>query len=699
MKKYRPLSILFLLLFSATQVLSQKVGVDLKRSDGSSMSYWRIADENAKEVVSENGHMNEDSVTFSLESDRLYSLVIIVQDSNIPVMLNYTLAVDGQEILHISEQQTSGDHEYKFFTGTRREPSKIIGGTNAAISDFPWQVYYISGSFLCGGSIISPGWILTAAHCTYNGSNNPIPAASMSIVAGTEAPSIYSSGRTYNVSQVFRHELYNPVTFAYDIALLKLTDSIKVSGAAPVKMVSAIDIADGSVSPGVMTWVTGWGLTKVSPQQRPTYLQKVQLPIVSNEVAALVWGSIPLTDLMAGYEGGSKDACNGDSGGPLVVPVTGEYKLAGIVSWGNSACNTYGAYTRVSDFAGWIAEKSGVVDIRPAIPGGRTVVCNSADTTIYEVDPYPGATSYEWKLYPQITGTITGTSTSARVTWKDTFTGNALVMVRTTVNKTVSDWSKLKVIVAPIMRLLAISKDSSICTDLPLSIMAQAEGNNLTYRWYKDNSLIQSGSSNSVGINSVKQVNSGIYRCDISNACGTISSNNISISVLPLTSIRDLTHDLNVSSGSSTTLNVTSEGYNMSYQWQKDGIMITDATDPILPLYDVNTKDIGLYRVTVKGTCGTITSDSIYVYVSSKGVSGTVDVLVWPTVTTDEINVALSNDDQYTIQIYNSGGLFVKEVKHCRYQTNIYIGTLASGNYILNVFNNSFRKSIRVIKY
>ena len=111
----------------------------------------------------------------------------------------------------------------------------------------------------------------------------------------------------------------------------------------------------GAIVPGVMSWVTGYGLTMISPPTVPTQLQKVQLPIVSNATASVVWPDIASTDLMAGYRNGNKDACSGDSGGPLVVPVDGEYKLAGMVSWGSSKCNTYGAYTRVSDFESWIS--------------------------------------------------------------------------------------------------------------------------------------------------------------------------------------------------------------------------------------------------------------------------------------------------------------------------------------------------------
>jgi secreted trypsin-like serine protease len=697
MKKNHPFALFFIFALTVFPVMSQKVTVDLKRSKGSSLSFWRIVDENAKEVISENGHMNEDSVTFSLEADRLYSLRIIVGDTYIPVMLNYTLGINGENILRISEQSFTGEHEYKFFTGTCKPVSKITGGTNASISDFPWQVYYISGVYRCGASIIAPGWVLTAAHCTEDDNHIPIAAADMSIIAGTDTPSNYNSGYTYLISEVIIHENYTSA-YAYDIALLRLKDPINNPNATPIKLISPVDVSDGATAPGVMSWVTGWGLTWVTPPLIATFLQKVQLPIVSNQQASVVWPSIPSTDLMAGYLNGNKDACNGDSGGPLVVPVTGEYKLAGIVSWGSSACNTYGAYTRVSDFISWISDKTGIMDFRPAVPYGNTVICSSADTTRYDVDPYPSGTNYEWKLYPDGTGTIISNSTNARVVWNQSYSGYVQVMVRTTVNNVVSDWSKLKVLVAPKITLLSASGDNTICANLPLTLSVDAEGYNLTYGWYRNNSLFQSGSSNIVSFHALDPANSGIYRCDISDACNTISSDNINITVLPLTSIKKLTPDIEVRFGNDTTLKVSSGGDNLSYQWQKDGTLIADAIDSSLVLYDVNTKDIGQYRVTVKGTCGTITSDSIYVFVKNKQAAGPVDVFVWPTVTTDEFHIAVNNDEAYTIQVYNSNGSFVKELKNCRYETSLYAGTLAAGNYILNISNANFRKIFKVIK-
>jgi hypothetical protein len=696
MKKYLLYFISILLIFSAFPVMAQKVTVRLKRSEESSLSFWRINDINGTEVISANGHQNEDSVIFSLEADKQYSLWIIVPETEIPFTSEYILGINGENILRIKDQLSSGEHEYKFFTGTRQPASKIIGGTTADITEFPWMVLYRSQNYGCGGTIIAPGWILTAAHCTEDSNNNPISFSEMSVIAGSTTPFNNNSGSTYSVSYVIRHEGYNPSTKENDIALLKLNTDI--AGAKPIKLISSYDVSDGSIAPGVMAWVTGWGVTNSSSQVMSATLQKVQLPIVSNAQAGVVWNFIPVTDLMAGYLKGTKDACSGDSGGPLIVPVTGEYKIAGIVSWGNKTCNTYGGYTNVSRFLDWISEATGIIDYRPAVPGGSNVICNLSDTTSYNLDPGQGEQGYEWKLYPENTGTISSISSNAEVTWNNLYTGQANVMVRTTLNHQLSDWSKLKVMVAPRREILHNSNDTSICQNLPVKLKVDAEGYNLSYKWYKNSSAIPAGILNTLSFQSLNSSNSGIYKCEVSNACGSSYTNDIRLTVVPLTSITGLSQDLEIAAGSNAILNVAAEGNDLSFHWQKDGKLVDEVDDPNLPLYDVNAKDLGIYQVTVKGTCGNVVSDSIYVFVRNADAIGKSNIFVWPTLTTEELNVAINDDNSYTILMYDLKGSLIKELRNCRYQTTLNVGGLPRGTYVLNVFNSTTKKSIKIIK-
>jgi secreted trypsin-like serine protease len=701
MKNALLIPVLFLLSIS---VFSQKVRIQIIKVDQSAKSEWQIYDEQDLLTVSGSDFNTGDSIFFSLEANKKYSLKISVSEVFKPDSTLYLLLHENEPIILINSDIGTGEHVYPFYTGIRTRDTKITGGVTGLISDFPWQVYYLSGNFRCGGSIISPDWVVTAAHCTKDDSGNPIPVASMSVKVGSNNPGNSANlnntvdGKRYFVSQVIVHEGYNSQTNANDIALLKISGPINYPNATPIKLVTATDVTNGAILPGVMSWVTGYGLINVSPNVLPTSLQKVQLPIVSSLQASAVWGTIPSSDLMAGYLNGNKDACSGDSGGPLTVPVLGEYKLAGIVSWGSSNCNTYGAYTRVSDFNSWISTKTGISTYIPPVPVGDSIVCQGVLVSQYSIANVTGATTYEWRLYPADAGVITGSSASASVLWNLSKTGSVAVMVRVTINNVVSDWSNLKVNVVTNTRLLSQSKDTALCAGNPVSLKVGAEGYKLTFNWFQDNLLVQSGSSPQISFIRSAAVNSGMYKCQISGSCGTLTSIPAKLTVYQLTKITFISPDVEVPFGNDISLTVKSEGNNLKYQWEKDNQYLVNRNDSVITLHNVNATDIGLYKTIVNGTCGTKTSDSIYVYVKKDNASTETDIFVWPTISTASFNVALSNDALYNISIYNSMGNLLKMKTECRYQTVIDIGTFGRGIYFINVFNNTFRKSIKIFK-
>lgn len=405
MKKYA--LILLLSLLSIT-LFSQKVKVQvIKQVNSVSAPVWQILDRQYEEVFSGDGYECMDTVQVILEANKHYLFKITVPVTPVDTF-RYTLNINGEPILLITPQEGTGIRILPFFTGTKTVAGKITGGTDALISDFPWQVYYISGNYLCGATIISENWVLTAAHCTEDDNGIAILPADMSLKVGATDPYVELDGKNYFVNGVYRHEGFNNQTLVNDIALLRVSEPINFPNALPIKMVSDEDVSEGFTDPGVMSWVTGWGLVNVNPNTFATVLQKVQLPIVSLAQASEIWGSIPLTDLMAGYINGNKDACNGDSGGPLVVPVFGEYKVAGIVSWGSPQCSTYGAYTRVSDFLQWIRSKTGLpVDFKPPVPVGDTMICRGTVSSTYSIDVIPTATAYHWELFPAEAGIVT----------------------------------------------------------------------------------------------------------------------------------------------------------------------------------------------------------------------------------------------------------------------------------------------------
>jgi secreted trypsin-like serine protease len=690
--------VIVLIWFTSLAAVSQKAAIQVVKTPNAAKSEWQIMDEEYNPVFSGNEYFRDDSVSFSLDVSKRYILEISVSQIMNPDTTLFKLYINNEPVILVRSDIGSGDHFYFFYTGVLQKVAKITGGLSTDISSFPWQVYFESGNYTCGGSIIGDRWILTAAHCTMDDNGHSILASAMDVRVGANDPAA-GEGKKYLVSEVIVNSGFDPNTLVNDIALLKLTEPISYTNATPIKLVSKLDSAAGATDPGVMSWVTGYGLTRVRPPTFPTTLQKVQLPIISIAQASTVWSDIAATDLMAGFLNGNKDACSGDSGGPLVVPFGGGYKLAGIVSWGSSSCDTYGAYTRVSDFEQWISSNTGIeISYSPPVPAGDSIVCHGVASGQYTVGTVNGATAYEWQLLPLNAGTITSNNGQAIVTWDTAYTGAASIKLRVTRNNTVSDWSVLYVHLAKITRILSQSKDTIMCAEQPLSLNMNTEGYNLIYSWYKNSALLKSGKSASVDLSSASTDNSGLYTCNISGSCSSANSAPINLTVYPLTAISDVSPDSETAFGGTVTLSVNAGGHDLTYQWEKDNSTLSNGNDSVFVLTNVTAKNIGLYKVTVAGTCGTVSSGNIYVYVKKADYTTEPEVFVWPTVTNSRFNVALSDEQTYNIRLFTTTGRLMLEKTGCQYQTTLSLSDIPAGLYIATIYNDKFRKSVKVLK-
>ncbi len=247
-----------------------------------------------------------------------------------------------------------GCHEGEEFEIASTE-SAIVGGASINIEAAPYQVSLQGANgHLCGGTIVSDTWIISAAHC----------GAPQQIVAGTTLLSQSAQGQRVNVKRTIISPNYTDPTVGNDLSLIELETPLILNGTTVKAIRPQVKANSELEKPNVVAKVTGWGAL-VEGGGTPDALQAVDVPLVSLSDASADYAQTLSSDqLAAGVRGvGGKDACQGDSGGPLVVsdPSTGDAVLVGVVSWGNGCADADypGMYARVSSFRSFIDENLG----------------------------------------------------------------------------------------------------------------------------------------------------------------------------------------------------------------------------------------------------------------------------------------------------------------------------------------------------
>ncbi|XP_067637176.1 collagenase isoform X2 [Eurosta solidaginis] len=235
--------------------------------------------------------------------------------------------------------------------------NRIISGTPAALGQFPWQVILKldpDDDLLCGGSIIAPTWVLTAAHCTDK-------QQSMFLIFGTI---IFDNPNAVNMTstQFFEHPNYNPQNLNNDVSLIRLPASLSFS-----KSVQPIQLVPSSYANfnfiGQVAVIAGFGYTDDYNLEFSNLLLYAYVDIISNsECASKLGDSVVISSTLCakGENGTNMSICSGDSGGPLVTKsLGGAWMQIGVNSFVAEDMCSEGlpsGYARITSFLGFVSQ-------------------------------------------------------------------------------------------------------------------------------------------------------------------------------------------------------------------------------------------------------------------------------------------------------------------------------------------------------
>lgn len=283
--------------------------------------------------------------------------------------------------------------------------SRIVGGSEVNPKyKLPYQALFYpclngGGCGLCGGTIVNKRFVITAAHCLFQGSTAVTTSNGLlRVVIGEHSICdgvTNEGGKFIKVKTATVHPSY---TFPNnDIAVLELEEDITFTTNIQPACLPTSATKDYS---GKASTISGWGGTigyaghQPQPQQpRQCGLKEsvVQVLSTSSSMCSSYLGTSSSTNRLCAWAKGT-DTCQGDSGGPLTVAEGGKYTLLGVVSYGaGCASSTPGIYARVQGFLPWI---------HSLISSGECSTGSTGSTTTTTTTGKPTSGTFSSKNFP-----------------------------------------------------------------------------------------------------------------------------------------------------------------------------------------------------------------------------------------------------------------------------------------------------------
>ncbi len=319
----------------------------------------------------------------------------------------------GDATLGTIETAGSPDQE-KSGKSQEIEPS-VVGGIEADFQSFPWVVSISSSQapdaysgHRCGGTLIAKEWVLTSAHCVFDGTNLVDPGILRVLAGQGDLSGI--PGQFAQIAEVLPHPEFNLETGDFDIALIRLASELEYERAI-ITFQDPLILAEANTP----VTVIGWGSTESSTEQAtfPSTLRKAELQLTDRtlcqeDLRLRTGKDYDITERMlcANSPTFTMDACLGDSGGPLLYwqPSLAKWVQIGIVSWGiGCAVNGQpGVYTDLYPLKAWIRDamiQTLEVDSGLEIPSPSSEIHEAQTSEMVQQEPEL-ATSYYYPYVP-----------------------------------------------------------------------------------------------------------------------------------------------------------------------------------------------------------------------------------------------------------------------------------------------------------